>query len=134
MTSTISAPSSAPQEARPVRLALAGPGTGLHRIDGAWWPRSHDLCDELPALLTALNARWGCITRVTVDSAMWLASPRRMALADRVVHLNWCGTTAGRHTVCLLSYGVGRCDLLVVPPETPADEAHRLLAGTPSIA
>jgi hypothetical protein len=37
----------------PARLALLPPGTGLHRIDGAWWPRSHDLGRELPGLLAA---------------------------------------------------------------------------------
>ncbi|MEU2851547.1 DUF5994 family protein [Streptomyces syringium] len=109
------------------RLTLAGPAPGLRRTDGAWWPRSHDLGDELPALLIALNARWGRITRVTVDSGMWPVGPRRMTLAGRVVHLSRCGTVAGRHRICLLSYGIGRCDLLVVPPESPPDEARHLM-------
>ncbi|GGR51825.1 DUF5994 family protein [Streptomyces netropsis] len=128
MTGTMSEPTVAPQQASlPARLALAEPDTGLRRTDGAWWPRSHDLGDELTALLVALDARWGSITRITVDGGMWPVSPRRMTLVGRVVHLSRCGTAAGRHRICLLSYGIGRCDLLVVPPESPPDEARRLM-------
>ncbi|MFV8130068.1 DUF5994 family protein [Streptomyces syringium] len=128
MTGTMSEPTIAPQQGvLPARLTLAGPDPRLRRTDGAWWPRSHDLEDELPALLIALNARWGRITRVTVDSGLWPISPRRMTLAGRVVHLSRCGTAAGRHKICLLSYGIGRCDLLVVPPESPPEEAGRLM-------
>ncbi|MCP3816645.1 DUF5994 family protein [Streptomyces sp. A3M-1-3] len=112
----------------PVRLALAGPEGGPRRIDGAWWPRSHDLRDELPSLLAALSARWGRITRVTVDGTQWLAGPRRMAVAGRVVHINRSAAAADRRRICLLSYGVGRCDLVVVPPHTPVDEAARVMA------
>ncbi|MEW2578825.1 DUF5994 family protein [Streptomyces syringium] len=128
MTGTTREPTIAPQQVPlPARLILAGPDTGLRRTDGAWWPRSHDLAGELPALLMALNARWGRITRITVDSGMWPVGPRRMTVAGRVVHLSRCGTAAGRHMICLLSYGVGRCDLLVVPPESPSDEARHLM-------
>ncbi|MDJ1134892.1 DUF5994 family protein [Streptomyces iconiensis] len=111
------------------RFALHPPHTGVHRIDGAWWPRSRDLTDELPPLLAALEDRWGRITRVTVDSGMWLASSRRMTFGDRVVHLNWSAGMGHRDTVCLLSLGVGRCDLTVVPPEATAAEAHRALTA-----
>lgn len=112
----------------PVRLALAGPEAVPRRIDGAWWPRTHDLRDELPSLLAALSARWGRITRVTVDAAQWLAGPGRLAVAGRVVHIKRSAAAADRGRVCLLSYGVGRCDLVVVPPHTPAEEAARLMA------
>lgn len=111
------------------RFTLRPPHTGIHRIDGAWWPRSRDLTDELPPLLAALAERWGRITRVTVDSDMWLASSRRMAFGDRVVHLNWSAGMGHRHSVCLLSLGVGRCDLTVVPPEATPAQAERVLAA-----
>ncbi|WP_455356135.1 DUF5994 family protein [Streptomyces sp. SYSU K217416] len=112
----------------PVRLALAGPETGPRRIDGAWWPRSPDLREELPGLLAALSARWGRITRVRVDATQWLAGARRMAVAGRVVHINRSAAAGDRRRICLLSYGVGRCDLVVVPAYIPADEAARLMA------
>jgi hypothetical protein len=130
MTCITSGPTPSPrQEAPPVRLSLIRPDTGPHQIDGAWWPRSRDLTEELPPLLTALNHRWGCITRVTADSSMWLASPRRIALADRVVHLNWSSAGGRRRTICLLSLGIGRVDLLVIPPGTAATAAQRLMSS-----
>ncbi|MET7764363.1 DUF5994 family protein [Streptomyces sp. NPDC005393] len=113
----------------PTRLSLVRPEAGPHWIDGAWWPHSRDLTDELPILLASLNHRWGRITRVTVHTEMWPACPRRMPFTDRVVHINRSGADGSRHKICLLSYGVGRCDLLVVAPDTPPAEARRLMAG-----
>jgi Family of unknown function (DUF5994) len=124
--------------ALPVRLTLLPPGTGLHLIDGAWWPRSDDLGRELPGLLTALEERWPRITRVTVSRSMWRVRPGTLLVDGRELHIHQSESIAHPHTICLLSYGVGRCDLLVIPPgETPA-EAHRLMDvthahdGTPS--
>jgi hypothetical protein len=114
----------------PARLALLPPGTGPHLVDGAWWPRSHDLGRELPCLLTALEERWPHITRVTVSRSMWRARPGTLLIHGRELHINHSESIPHPHTICLLSYGVGRCDLLVVPPgETPA-EAHRLMNAT----
>jgi hypothetical protein len=111
----------------PARLTLLPPGTGLHLIDGAWWPRSHDLSRELPGLLTALEERWPHITRVTVSRSMWRVRPGTLLVEGHELHINQSESVPHPHSICLLSYGVGRCDLLVIPPgETPA-EAQRLM-------
>ncbi|MFZ3558462.1 DUF5994 family protein [Streptomyces sp. BH055] len=48
------------------RVALESPaGQGL--LDGAWWPRSRDLADQLPGLVGVLDPLWGRITRVAVN-------------------------------------------------------------------
>ncbi|MGK5532456.1 DUF5994 family protein [Streptomyces sp. URMC 129] len=112
-----------PADDLPARLTLLPPGTGPHRLDGTWWPRSHDLGRELPALLAALEEHWPGITRVTVSRSMWRVRPDSLSLGDRAVHINRSEATPTPHTVCLLSYGVGRCDLLVIPPGAPASAA-----------
>ncbi|MDX3072622.1 DUF5994 family protein [Streptomyces sp. NPDC088354] len=100
---------------------------GPHGLDGVWWPRSHDLREGLPGLLAALDARWPGISRVTVSGPMWRTGPEELRFADRDVHINRSPAAARSNTICLLSYGVGRCDLLVVPPGATADEARVLM-------
>ncbi|MGP9019932.1 DUF5994 family protein [Streptomyces sp. BR1] len=112
---------------RPVRLRLAPRGTGPHAIDGAWWPRTDDLTIELPRLIRALPHSWPQIAHATVNAAMWSDFPGRMLIANHVVQLH---RATGRHTpntICLLSPGRGRWDLLVVPPPTARAEALRLM-------
>ena len=111
------------------RLRLAPHSALPRRIDGAWWPRSRDLLAELPLLIGALPRTWGQITGVTVNTEMWSASPGRMLVANHVVRLSRSTGTHGRHTVCLLSPGRGRWDLLVVPPEADAADAEPLMAA-----
>ncbi|MFE1553753.1 DUF5994 family protein, partial [Streptomyces sp. NPDC058734] len=48
-----------------LRLETTQSRQGL--LDGAWWPRSRDVTIELPALITALTAHLGPITRVGLD-------------------------------------------------------------------
>lgn len=102
-------------ERLPARIALRPPDDSLHRIDGTWWPRSYDLSRELPALITALEPRWPGITRVTVSRMMWRIRPDSLTVGDREVHINRSVTIPYPHMICLLAYGVGRCDLLVAP-------------------
>jgi hypothetical protein len=113
----------------PARVTLAPDMFRPRRVDGAWWPRTRDLHRELPPLLRELEPRWGMITRVTVHAEMWRPGGRSIPLADRMVHVFLSEQSASRHTICMLSHGVGRCDLLVVPPSTSPDEAELLLAA-----
>ena len=107
----------------PARVTLLPPECGPHRLDGTWWPRSHDLSRELPALIAALVHRWPGITRVTVSCTMWRIRPDSVRVGDREVHINRSAAIPNPHTICLLSYGVGRCDLLVTPPGAQAAPA-----------
>jgi hypothetical protein len=109
------------------RLRLAPHSAMPRRIDGAWWPHSRDLLTELPLLIGALPRTWGQITGVTVNTAMWSASPGRMLVANHVVRLRRTSGAHDRHTICLISPGRGRWDLLVVPPEVDAADARPLM-------
>lgn len=112
----------------PLRLVLAPPGTAPVLIDGVWWPRSRDLTAELPALIEALDPLWGRITRVTVNPAFWPVIPRKVPVQGHVVHVGWFEAEQDPHKLLLLSYTVGRWDLLVIPPETEPATAARLMA------
>lgn len=122
----------------PARLSLT-PKTALAGLlDGAWWPRSRDLAAELPALAAALDEPWGRITRVTVNPARWPVVPPTVrvvgrtsagqAPAGRTLHVGWF-VEQDPDKLILLSYTVGRWDLLVVPPETGPAPAARLMAA-----
>ncbi|MFJ4200148.1 DUF5994 family protein [Streptomyces sviceus] len=132
MTATFEAtlPRTAPvADPAPARLVLKtdGPSRGL--LDGAWWPRSRDLLRELPALTDALDPVWGRITRIAVNPEHWPVIPRKVPVNGHVVKVGWFTPEIDPHTLLLLSYGTGRWDLLVIPPETEARSAARLLAA-----
>ncbi|UUU41179.1 DUF5994 family protein [Streptomyces sp. NBC_00162] len=113
---------------RPARLSLT-PKTALAgRLDGAWWPYSRDLEAELPALAAALDEPWGRITRVTVNPTRWPAIPHTVQVAGRTLHVGWF-TEQDPDQLILLSYTVGRWDLLVIPPETEPAAAARLMTA-----
>jgi hypothetical protein len=130
MTSaSASSPSPLPAP-REVRLRLAGPtsyGRTARRIDGAWWPRSDDLAEELTGLLGVLPRAWGRISSVLVHGASWPDCPAQMVVAGQTVHVGHNDSPSAPHTVCLLAPGRGRYDLLVVPPATAEAEAGRLM-------
>ncbi|WP_329366688.1 DUF5994 family protein [Streptomyces sp. NBC_00669] len=113
-----------------LRLALARPGSARALLDGAWWPYSRDLTAELPGLIEALDARWDRITRVTVNPTYWPIVPHKVPVPGHVVKVGWFAEQQDPHSVMLLSYQVGRWDLLVIPPETDPDTADRLMAAT----
>ncbi|KPI02175.1 hypothetical protein OK074_5359 [Actinobacteria bacterium OK074] len=128
MSATSSPPAPTTLPAPPVRLALkAGGSRGL--LDGAWWPRSRDLLSELPALTAVLDPLWGRITRVAVNPEHWPVIPHRVPVAGHVVKVGWFTPEIDPHKLLLLSYSVGRWDLLVVPPGTGAARAARLMAA-----
>ncbi|WP_406862153.1 DUF5994 family protein [Streptomyces sp. HUAS MG47] len=110
------------------RLSLTPKTTLAGLLDGAWWPRSRDLAAELPPLVDALEERFGRITRATVNPTRWPVVPHKVAVAGHTVHVGWF-TEQDPDKMILLSYTVGRVDLLVIPPETEPAAATRLMAA-----
>lgn len=113
----------------PLRLSVKPPGPPSGLLDGAWWPRSRDLARELPALTDLLDPLWGRITRVTVNPTYWPVVPRKISVNGRVVKVGWFRAEQDPHQLMLRSYHVGRWDLLIIPPETGAEAAGRLMAA-----
>ncbi|MGW2413774.1 DUF5994 family protein [Streptomyces tubercidicus] len=117
----------------PARLSFTPAGSHPGLLDGAWWPRSRDLSRELPALTDVLDARWGRITRVTVNPTHWPVVPRKVPVNGHTVHVGWFAEEQDPNKLILHSYTAGRWDLLVIPPETDVAAATRLMsaAATP---
>lgn len=111
-----------------VRLTLTPDGAVAGRLDGAWWPRSHDLLLEVPSLAAELDRRWGRVTRITVNPAQWPVVPHRIQVAGHIVHSGWF-TEQDQHEIVVSSFPPRRLELLVVPPQTGAAEAERLMSA-----
>jgi hypothetical protein len=115
---------------RALRLAVKPVGAPPSApLDGAWWPYSGDLQKELPPLLSALEAVWGRITRVAVDPLRWRPLPEQVQIARHLVEVAPFRAEQDPHKLVLLSYGVGRWDLLVIPPRTGEAAAARMSAA-----
>ncbi|MFC6600333.1 DUF5994 family protein [Kitasatospora paranensis] len=111
------------------RLSLSPAGLRPGRLDGAWWPGSYDLLLELPALVAVLDARWGRVTRVTLNPTHWPVIPSRIPVAGHVVHGGWFGVEQDPNAIMVRSFKTARLDLLVVPPGTDDAAAARLMAA-----
>ncbi|MFJ3721962.1 DUF5994 family protein [Streptomyces sp. NPDC090045] len=107
-----------------LRLETTRSRQGL--LDGAWWPRSRDVTIELPALITALTAHLGPITRVGLDTSAWQDVPTRLVIDGQVVHLD--ADPVGDDTVLVTRGHNDHFALLVVPPDTTADAAREAMA------
>ncbi|TXS46514.1 hypothetical protein EAO75_27865 [Streptomyces sp. uw30] len=120
-----------PFRAPTARLALRSESSsaGPAELDGAWWPRSRDLPSELSALADVLDPLWGRITRVTVNPTHWPVVPRKVSVAGHVVKVGWFLAEQDPHELLLLSYRMGRWNLLVVPPQTTPVSAAWLMAA-----
>ncbi|WP_217561120.1 DUF5994 family protein [Streptomyces sp. GbtcB6] len=129
MSATLHHTPRAPRSPGAARLALKTDGTSRGLLDGAWWPRSRDLLSELPALTDVLDSLWGRITRIAVNPKYWPVIPHEIAVGGHVVKVGWFTPEIDPHKLLLLSYGTGRWDLLVIPPETGAESAARLMAA-----
>ncbi|MEV4927152.1 DUF5994 family protein [Streptomyces roseoverticillatus] len=122
-------PTAKPSDNPPLRLSVKPPGPPTGLLDGAWWPCSRDLARELPALTDLLDPLWGRITRVAVNPAYWPVVPCKVPVNGRAVNVSWFRAEQDPHQLLLLSYHVGRWDLLVIPPETSPAAAARLMAA-----
>ncbi|MER5218680.1 DUF5994 family protein [Streptomyces sp. NPDC002838] len=131
MTATISHPPTlGDRPSSPsLRLSLAPVGSAPALLDGAWWPRSRDLEAELPSLVAVLDPLWGRMTRVAVNPLHWPTVPRKVPVAGHVVNVGWFLAEQDPHELLLLSYRVGRWNLLVVPPQATPDSAAWLMAA-----
>ncbi|MFB7713221.1 DUF5994 family protein [Streptomyces sp. NPDC056105] len=121
-------PDAARQGAKPATAPLRLETTQSREalLDGAWWPRSHNIEAELPTLVTELTSRLGPIARVGLDSAAWEELPTRLIIDDRVVHLDAHEVGDG---TALVTRGDGDYFvLLVVPPESDPVAARAAMA------
>ncbi|QLY29250.1 DUF5994 family protein [Nocardia huaxiensis] len=115
----------------PPRLALKPSGRPAGYLDGAWWPYSADLADELPDLLPVLTSRLGPVWRVVYDRQSWSRAPRRIIVDDRSVLLDAHAFELG-NTMYLIGPGEAMLVLQVISSATDRDSAHATLTAAGS--
>ena len=72
---------------------------------------------------------WGPIHHATVNLRMWPGLLKNVQTGKHVVRMGWFEDEQDPHDICLISMpGIGRWDLLVVPPELDPAIAARLMA------
>ena len=100
--------------ARPVRLALAKE-LGAD-IDGAWWPYTGSLADELPGLIEALHRTLGEIVDICVN---WSATEGPRELYEIAASARSLEAGKRRHQRLMVVEGrIATAKLLVVPHMT----------------
>lgn len=114
------------------RLQMEPTGSTRTLLNGGWWPRSTDPAAELPGLVLAIDKVRGPIARLILSIKGWDDHTRRLAVAGRVLRLDYFTSQPVSLLTALCANG-RRVDLLVVPPDTPsptADAAMALAATT----
>jgi hypothetical protein len=109
------------------RVTLRQPFSRAGFVDGAWWPRSHDLVAELPGLLGALAAAGHQTARVSYNLATWAEAPRRIDVRGRKVRLGGFRTSDPLAVSAVDSSGRRHIDLMIIAPDTDAATADRAL-------
>jgi hypothetical protein len=103
--------------ARPVRLTLATRLGG--DIDGAWWPFSNSVAQELPGLIECLHDRLGEVVDIGIN---WPVTEGPIDLESLVGGTRTPALTRPRRLRLMFVDGRGGCaKLLVVPHMTSAD-------------
>ena len=97
-------------------------------LDGAWWPGSTDLPDELPPLLEALSAQLGPIALIGYHRDAWNPVPDRLDLAGHDVHLQGF-VSPDPPTLVVVDDSGRRVTMRVVPPDTDDAAAAELMAA-----
>jgi hypothetical protein len=111
-----------------VRLQLDPAGTPEPYLDGAWWPRSTELAAELPGLISALSEKLGPTALIGYDRDAWTTGLDQLDLAGQTVHLQGFVSPSPPTLVVVDNRG-RRVTLRVVPPETEAATAAKLMAA-----
>jgi hypothetical protein len=120
-----------PDEPPKSRLRLKPDRRPSGAVDGAWWPQSRALAEELPDLVTRLHERIGPTARVAYSLITWPAAQRRLTIDDHIVRLG--GFLSTPPDVVDLFGDRGRVCLLVISPETTPKDAQLILSRAASI-
>ena len=109
------------------RLALKA-SAGRQGLDGAWWPRSRTLSEELVHLFAAWPAEVGYMSRVYVAPRDWDDTPSSVAIPLRrgrvKIGLLPADTT---HQLVLIMIDGQRRSLAVIPSSAPCQTAAEYL-------
>ncbi|WP_299575325.1 DUF5994 family protein [uncultured Williamsia sp.] len=109
------------------RVALKGRPTPSDQVDGAWWPFSRDLPEEVDLLLPALGDRVVAVGRVVFHAGDWDSPRGRMQHAGSVIRLDGYRFWPSHLVKIRAVADTDALTLMVIPPETAADTAATIL-------
>lgn len=108
-----------------VRRFALRPAHIIGSADGAWWPSSRRLEDELGSLLDLWPEHEGTIVRVLYSPPDW--DDRPLAIATRGRRIKTGGFPNDEsHEIVLSLLGGEHCTLSVIPMTTPSSDAQRI--------
>src|SRR6516164_57182 len=117
------------------RLQLKPYRSASEHIDGAWWPRSTHLVDELPDLAASLSDRLGRVVMVGYRHNGWDETPPLAEIAGQTIE--FLGFSSDEPASVILIGEDGRhITLHVIRPDTAGEVARQALeeAGVPADA
>ncbi len=112
------------------RLRLTGRRAPSEHIDGAWWPTSKRLADELPALMAAVSDVMPHIAMVGYRRDGWIAPPSLTLDGAHPVELLEF-VSSEPPTVILIGEDGHHLTLRIIDPDTDEGQAQRSLAEIP---
>jgi hypothetical protein len=108
------------------RLQLKPYRSASEHIDGAWWPRSQQLVDELPDLVASVSDRLGQVVMVGYRRKGWDEAPPLAEIEGHTIEL--LGFTSDEPGSVILIGEDGRhLSLHVIRPDTSEDVAQQTL-------
>ena len=110
------------------RLQLKPYRSVSEHVDGAWWPQSSNLVDELPELVTSLTDRLGRVVMVGYRRNGWQETPPLVEIAGQTIEL--LGFTCDEPASVILIAEDGRhVTLQVIRPDVSEEVARQTLAA-----
>ncbi|BAX91297.1 DUF5994 family protein [Mycobacterium shigaense] len=111
---------------RESRLQLKPYRAASEHVDGAWWPRSQHLVDELPELVASVSERLGQVVMVGYRRNGWSETPQLAEIAGHSIEL--LGFTSDEPaSVILIGQNGQHLTLRVVRPDSSAAAARQAL-------
>ncbi|MGO9382935.1 MAG: DUF5994 family protein [Mycobacterium sp.] len=108
------------------RLQLKPYRSASEHIDGAWWPRSPELVDELPDLVASVSDRLGQVVMVGYRRNGWAPTPQLAEIGGQTIEL--LGFSSDEPTSVILIGEDGRhLTLHVVRPDASEEVARKAL-------
>jgi hypothetical protein len=108
------------------RLQLKPYRSALEHVDGAWWPRSTRLANELPDLVGSVSERLGRIVMVGYRRNGWDETPALVEIDGQTIEL--LGFTSDEPTSVILFGEDGHhLTLHVIRPDTSEEAARQAL-------
>ena len=108
------------------RLQLKPFRPPTEHIDGAWWPRSRHLVEELPSLMASVSDRLGRVMMIGYRRNGWDETPPLVEIAGHTVEL--LGFTSDEPASIILIGEDGRhITLHVIRPDTSEKAARQAL-------